>query len=130
MQHKFPAAFGDYACIDDYIDVEVNGILYRATVEHDYDSRPEDTDCYTPEQLQAWRDDKWHYCGIVISIWLDDIQLAPNAASLWGVERNFPDGDNTYMTEVANELLGEAITYATQRIPYIRDKLNQALNPH
>jgi hypothetical protein len=31
--------------------------------------------------------------------------LASHAASLWGIEANYPGADNSYLTEVANELL-------------------------
>ena len=30
-------------------------------------------------------------------------------ASLWGIEANYPGTDNSYLTEIANELLPEAI---------------------
>ncbi|MEP0315151.1 MAG: hypothetical protein ABJL57_19530 [Hyphomonas sp.] len=30
-------------------------------------------------------------------------------ASLWGVEANYPGSDNAYLTEVAGELLAEAL---------------------
>lgn len=35
-----------------------------------------------------------------------------HAASLWGVEANYPDTDNSYLCEVANELLPEALARA------------------
>jgi len=35
-----------------------------------------------------------------------------HAASLWGIEANYPDSDNAYLTEVANGLLPEALEAA------------------
>lgn len=59
--------------------------------------------------MQAWREDKWFYCGIVLSVALEGVTLDTHAASLWGVEANYPDSDNAYLTDVANELLPEAL---------------------
>ncbi len=58
--------------------------------------------------MDAWRRDEWFYCGIVLSVALEGITLDAHAGSLWGVEANYPDSDNAYLTEVAQELLLEA----------------------
>jgi hypothetical protein len=58
------------------------------------------------QSLRAWCADEWQWCSIVLSIrcgdWHKDC-----AASLSGMEMNHPNGDNSYLTEVANELLEE-----------------------
>ncbi|MBR9806707.1 MAG: hypothetical protein GYB49_05740 [Alphaproteobacteria bacterium] len=59
--------------------------------------------------MEAWRKDEWFYCGIVLSVERDSIELDRHAASLWGVECNYPGTDNSYLTSVANELLPEAL---------------------
>lgn len=59
--------------------------------------------------MEAWRKDEWFYCGIVLSVSREEIVLCEHAASLWGVEANYPGSDNSYLTEVANELLPEAL---------------------
>jgi hypothetical protein len=59
--------------------------------------------------MQAWRKDEWFYCGIVLSAAFEGIVLESHAASLWGIEANYPDSDNAYLSEVANELLPEAL---------------------
>ena len=59
--------------------------------------------------MDAWRKDEWFYCGIVLSVALEGVTLDAHAASLWGIEANYPDGDNAYLTEVAQELLPEAL---------------------
>ena len=48
----------------------------------------------------------YRYRGLsgVLHIIVDSTQ-----ASLWGVEANYPDSDNAYLTEVAQELLPEAL---------------------
>lgn len=59
--------------------------------------------------MAEWRKDEWFYCGIVLSVALEGVTLDTHAASLWGVEANYPDGENSYLTEVAQELLPEAL---------------------
>ena len=73
--------------------------------------------------MDAWRKDEWFYCGIVLAIECEDVELEgeadqekvqwtfslPNAASLWGLEANYPGSDNAYLNEVADELLPEAL---------------------
>ena len=59
--------------------------------------------------MEAWRKDEWFYCGIVLSVALEGVTLEQNAAALFGIEANYPDSDNAYLTEVAQELLPEAL---------------------
>jgi len=59
--------------------------------------------------MEAWRKDEWFYCGIVLAVSLEGVGLDAHAASLWGVEANYPGTENSYLTEVANELLPEAL---------------------
>lgn len=62
--------------------------------------------------MEAWRKDEWFYCGIVLSVSLEGVILDDHAASLWSIEANYPDSDNAYLSEVANELLPEALDAA------------------
>jgi hypothetical protein len=66
--------------------------------------------------MECWRKGEWFYCGIVLSVSLEGVQLATHAASLWGTEANYPGADNSYLTEVANELLPEAIAVARETL--------------
>ena len=59
--------------------------------------------------MEAWRKDEWFYCGIVLSVALEGVTLDAHAASLWGIEANYPGSDNAYLTKVAQELLPEAL---------------------
>lgn len=61
------------------------------------------------EVLRAWFASEWCYCGVVLSISRDGVMLDKSAASLWGIDKNYPGSDNAYLLEVANELLNEAI---------------------
>lgn len=92
--------------------VEVGPYTIRATVHADYDSTPEDFGCYTPAAIAAWSRNEWQFVGIVLSVWVDEVCINDHAASLWSIECNFPDTDNGYLTEVADELLPEALAAA------------------
>ena len=62
--------------------------------------------------MDAWKNDEWFYCGIILSVKIEDVELTDHAASLWGIEANYPDSQNEYLSEVANELLGQAMLAA------------------
>lgn len=64
------------------------------------------------EALKAWCDDEWSYVGVVISVSRNGVLLDDHAASLWGIECNYPFSDNSHLTEVANELIPEALASA------------------
>jgi hypothetical protein len=76
------------------------GQIAAAAAEHDF------------KVLKAWCNDDWHYVGVRLSVSLDSHELSDHAASLWCVEANYPDSDNGYLTQVANELLPEALEVA------------------
>ena len=62
--------------------------------------------------MDAWEADEWFYCGIVVCVSRAGITLDDPAASLWGIEANYPSSDNAYLTEVARELVPEALDAA------------------
>ena len=61
------------------------------------------------QALRAWCQNEWYYCVIVLSVYKAGVKIVAHAASLWGIDLNHPAGDNGYLTEVANELLDEAV---------------------
>jgi hypothetical protein len=73
--------------------------------------------------MSAWRNDEWFYCGIVLSVSLDGVMLDESAASLWGVEANYPDTDNSYLAEVANELLPDAVETGREAAMRLAERL-------
>ncbi len=66
--------------------------------------------------MEGWRKGDWFYCGIVLSVSLEEVDLAQTAAALFGIEANYPGTDNSYLTKVANELLPEAIAVARETL--------------
>jgi hypothetical protein len=88
---------------------------------------PEEPEEYETQLAQAqrihkvWCNDDWFYCGIVLSVShrvfvphhpFNDVLIARDAASLWGVGVNYPGCDNSHLTDTANELIDEALDYA------------------
>lgn len=127
----FTKGFDDYVCQGDWIVAEnESGFDVIATVHRDEDYHIDDDDVHNPDQsvtgcndiehlkvlsiLEAWFDDEWFYCGVVLSVIKNGVTLVNYGPALWGIEANYPGGDNSYLTEVANELLPEAIAEAKE----------------
>lgn len=139
---SFTERFGAFVCEGDCIACEIDGFAVVARIVRDDcpDAPDERQDGFWPsldrnapgfigpgpnfrarfaeaqqraeEIIEAWRKGDWFYCGIVLSVSREGVTLAGHAASLWGVEANYPGSDNSYLTEVANELLPEAFAEA------------------
>jgi len=116
----FTTGFGGYVCHGDSIECVVDGITYTARLVLDTDTRPDEYECYDEKDIDAWKRDEWHYYGVVLSASKCDVELTDYAASLWGIEGNFPGSDNAYFLEVANELLPEAIEAAKTILAKLR----------
>ena len=109
--------FNDYIVIGDYVEytpTENNprGFTIRATIMEDTDSSPHDYDCYTEEQIKQWKNDEWFFCGIVLSVYKAGVCLSDRAASLWGIECNFPNASNSYLSDIVRDLEPEALQEA------------------
>ena len=129
----FTEKFDSYVCIGDTIKCEVEGFTLVARIEHDPDTRIDDDDCHNIDQevtgcnaaqqkklieaREAYFDDDWFYCGVVISVSRNGVDISEHAASLWGIECNYPGSNNAYLSEVAIELIDDALICA-------RDSLN------
>ena len=137
----FGETFDSYVCEGDIITAQVDGYTVTARVVRDDspDAPDQRQDGFWPtldpqdtgyigagktdadlEQamakakavMDAWEADEWFYCGIVVRVSRAGITLDDHAASLWGIEANYPDSDNAYLTEVARELVPEALDAA------------------
>lgn len=75
------------------------------------------------EVLRAWCNDEWFYVGVVVSVSRNGIVLDDHAASLWGTECNYPFSDNSYLTEVANDLIPEALDAAQTALTHMLERL-------
>lgn len=95
----------------DSITCTIDGTDYRARIEWDTDSRPDDFEGYSESRLRSWRRDEWYYVGVVIRAERGGVELDDYIASLWGIES---DSSPKYFLEVANDLLREAIPLANE----------------
>jgi hypothetical protein len=56
----------------------------EARLLHDNDSSPNDVDVFTPKQIEAWKNNEWHYVGLEVLVSFNGIELGQ--ASVWGIE--------------------------------------------
>lgn len=108
---KFPK-FDLFVCAGDRRTVDVGPFTIAAVVHHDPDMRPTDFDCYSPKDIDAWNRGEWSFVGIVLSAFVGDVCVAEYAASLWGIDCNYPGSDNDYLSGCADDLLSEALDAA------------------
>lgn len=130
----FKNGFDTYACEGDTITTEADGFEITARIVRDdtvdrpderddgfWPSRdPKDAGYVYPERfdeemkkaqrtMEAWKNDEWFYVGVVLSVARRGVVLDKHAVSLWGIECNHPYSSNEYLTQVATELLPEAL---------------------
>ena len=78
-------SYGSGQYILEGIEGVPDGYRLTLTVHDDTDSRPDDTECMDPEDIEAWREDRWRYVGIEVAVVDDDgTELASDA--VWGFE--------------------------------------------
>jgi hypothetical protein len=77
--------------------------------------------------MEGWRTGDWFYCGIVLSVSCGGVVLESHAASLWGIEANYPDADNAFLTEVAIDLLPQAVAAARETLARITNAAPRAV---
>lgn len=107
--------FSRYVCPGDSVQWCVDGFDITAKIEFDADTKPTGFDCYSKNQITAWKNDEWFFCGVVLSVSRNGVELSDHAASLWGVDCNFPSrrkNPNSYLSEVCGELQSEALEAA------------------
>lgn len=115
--------FDAYARQGDTISWTAEGFDLVARLEYDTDSNPEDVECYSPEDVQRWKNDDWFYVGVVLSVSRNGVELSDHATSLWGIDCNFNNTSNAYLSVVAQELQGEALEVARAELARMREDL-------
>lgn len=148
---EFRTGFGPGAQVGDTIETTIGDLVITATIEADPSHHIDDDDCHNPdpnvtgcnakqqqklmEARVAWKRGEWFYCGIVLHV-LDTKPGRPYkqwvlypVGSLWGIECNYPGGDNEWLREIANELLDEWV-HDTMHIAAMLEayKMDPALN--
>lgn len=127
--------FDTSVCDGDTIVTKRGKWTITATVVFDEASTIDDDDMHNPNQLvtgctdyeferlmaarKAWFNNEWYYCGIVLSVSYNGKEIDDHAASLWAIDANYPGSDNGYLTDVANELIDEAIEHGEKQRKHI-----------
>ena len=65
-------------------EFEHDGFTVRIKVVYDTDVTPHEFECYSPEQIEAWREDQWFYVGYVYTASRNGVELGES--SIWGSE--------------------------------------------
>lgn len=138
----FTRTFDTYAIPGDSISCEIDGFVAVATIyPDDCRARPDERNDgfwpshdphdagYVPSYLyddslaqakrvmSAWEADDWFYCGVAVTIHRAGVKLTGKYSNaLWGLECNYPETDNDYLTEVANDLLKDALDEAHAKL--------------
>lgn len=141
----FVKGFPKYVCEGDSITCEVDGFTITARVYRDDCSDPPDErnmgfwPSLDPNEagwigpkskralarhmakaqavMAAWKNDEWFYCGVAVTVSKADIELTHQYDhALWGIECNYPGSDNSYLMEVANEYVKEALESARAKL--------------
>jgi hypothetical protein len=115
--------FDKYACEGDRIEWTREGFDFVARLQHDTDTKPSDSECYDEADIRRWKNDEWFYVGVVLSVSRNGVELSDHAASLWGIDCNFSDTSNAYLSEVAQELEAEALDTARAEVVRIKQAL-------
>lgn len=90
--------------------IDYQGVSVTVSLDFDHDTRSSDHDCYSPEDLAAWRRDEW--CYVEVTVALTD---CPNVFdSLWGVEYGTAPSWSVDMDKIVSEhpvpdMLGELL---------------------
>jgi hypothetical protein len=104
---KFDRKFDKFVCVGDTIKADITDkIQLVATLVFDDHCQPTDFDCYEEADIERWKNDDWHFVGVVLSLQSHDGTIKRNLGSLWGNEANLID-NNDHLTDVANELIDE-----------------------
>ena len=138
MKAEFKKGFDEYVCEGDTITTEHEGITYTASLVRDEGYGIDDDDIHNVDQSVTgcndeqqekllfarakWFAGEWWYCGLSIVASVNGHYLGAGkgfiipATSLWALEANYPGSDNSYLLEVANEILPEAIEQARKDV--------------
>lgn len=100
----------------------VDGFDITARIVPDTDTSADDYDCYTEEQIAAWRRDEWSYVGTIVTASKAGLDLGES--SLWASEYGHVgesgtgwisplDGDgDSFVNGYGPDLIAEAIADA------------------
>lgn len=69
-----------------WINTDIRGLRFRVDLDTDQDETPYHADCYTDEQVEAWKNDRWEFVIVTVTPELDGELITECLDSLGGVE--------------------------------------------
>jgi hypothetical protein len=104
-------------------NITIGRIEVQVRIEADEISRPMDAECYTQEDIRAWRRDEWRYVGVAVSpLGYPDIE-----ASLWAIEAGrISDRDISY-DQIISMYAPDLMADLRQAVARVHGELGQIL---
>jgi hypothetical protein len=121
----FTEVFDDYVYPGDTIEVEKDGFILKAKIEHDEENPRGYDEGISDEMVNRFNNGEWFYCGVVISVskrinisgrTQKEVIISDHAASLWGLECNVDKNSSSLLMGVVDELALEALDFAKEII--------------
>lgn len=101
---------------------------FHVTIEPDVDAHPDEVDCYTPEQVEAWRRDEWRYVIVTVTPEFDGVLFPDAAQELNGVEYGQLDGRWVGAGEIEEIHTEDLAGLAAEKADELADKLMKKLS--
>lgn len=103
----------------------VDGFNVVAKMVADESDAP-NSETYSPDQIAAWKQDKWHFVGIIVTVSRAGVELGED--SVYGLELGLPAGHNpltegdidTFAHEYGHDLVNNAMEEAEQKLRELR----------
>ncbi len=116
--------FDEYTCIGDSMTLERDGIIFTVSLEYDDVRRPTDYECYSEDDVKAWRKDEWSFCGIVFRAEKNGVDLGI-VDSLWRIEiGDYFKDYHVYISDTVEEMVPGAVKEALKRVQEMIEKLS------
>ena len=97
------------------------GVTVTYEIERDSQGDPEEYECYDAADLEAWRNDEWHYYGVTVTATMGRFSAEE---SLWGIDggdywesaRNPLDAEQQVMAAILEHYPVRAMIEAVQDV--------------
>lgn len=103
----FTEKFDKFACVGDSIQCDVGDVTYYAVLHYDPETRPQDFDCYTEQEVASWKADEWFF-GLIEIVAQRKGWRKRHLAYMGGVDVNLGE-NNDYLTDLATDILPDAV---------------------
>ena len=93
-------------------------VTFERLLPFDDNTTPSDFDCYSEEQVKAWRNAEWHFIGVIARAHIEVVRnghgtiYTIDSPGIWGVESDSGDHLDELYREQREELLADLIEMA------------------